>query len=118
LGELLLRQGKAAEAEMLCRNAADLFEGVKGPIAMNQALCCGTLGEALRQQKKPAEAGEAFDKALSHVKAGHAAGVRTLPVLTNAAKLYQEQGKSADAQKLEKQAATIRDQHKKAVDGK
>jgi hypothetical protein len=118
LGELRLRQSKAVEAEALCRQATAMYERLKSPSHLNEALCQGTLGESLRQQKKPAEAAEAFTKALSHLEAGHAVGVRTLPILVNAAKLYQEQGKTDKAQELEKQAAAIRDRHKKAVDGK
>lgn len=117
LAELRLRQGKLEEAEALCRRAAALYDRLPSPAHFNLALCHGTLGEALRTQKKPAEAAEAFAKALSHVEAANAAGVRTVPILINAAKLYREQGKSAEAQKLEEQARSISNQHEKAVGG-
>ncbi len=113
LGELRLRQGKPEEAEALCRQAAGYYEKVKGTLHLNLALCFGTIGESLHQQKKLTESADAFSKALSHAEAGHALTPRTLHILVSAAKLYREQGKTAEAQKLEEQATAIRDQHTK-----
>lgn len=117
LGELRLRQGKLEEAEALCRRAAALYDGLPEPAHLNMALCHGTLGDSLMQQKKPAEAAEAFAESLSHVEALPVAGVRTLPVLVKAAKFYREKGKLAEAQKLEEQVAAISNQHANAING-
>lgn len=113
LGELYLRQAKLDEAEALCRQALAIYKRGKGAMQFNLAVCQGTLGEVLAQQKKDADAAAAFAEALRHLEEGKAAGVRTLPLMQNAAKSLRAQGKTAEAEKLEAQAADIADRHKK-----
>lgn len=114
LGELYLRQGKLDEAEALCRQALVIYKrGKWAAMQFNLALCHGTLGEALAQQKKDADAAAAFAEALRYMEEGKAAGVRTLPMMRYAAKSLRAQGKTAEAETLEAQAAEIAARHKK-----
>lgn len=111
---MYLRQGKLDEAEALCRQALAIYkQNAKWPSQFNLALCYGTLGEAFAQQKKDRESAEAFAEALRNMEEGKSAGIRTLPLMLNAGKSLRAQGKSAEADKIEAQAADIAARHKK-----
>ena len=114
LGELYVRQGKAAEGEALCREAMAIYDRQLAPVPLNKALCYGTIGEALRQQKKLAQAVKAVAAALVQMDAARAPDIRTLPMLQNAARTYREHGDDAKATELESRAAAIAEHHTSA----
>jgi len=113
LGELHLRQDKLDEAEALCRQALDTYDKAKGKFPFNLALCYGTLGETLRRQKKGAEALAAFQESIKYLGDG-VYMARVFPIIRNAAKCLREQGKEADAKKLEDKLKEFEEKHKKA----
>jgi len=115
LGELQLRQGKVDEAEALCRQALDLYEKVPGQFPLNLALCDATLGEALRKQKKVEEAAQMFATALKRIDPPPGTPARSLPILKSAAAFYRENGRTAEAKKLDDQIKEIEDKHKRAI---
>lgn len=113
LGELLVRQEKSDEAEALCRQALETYKRQRAPAQYNRALCYSTLGESLRIQKKPAEAEAAFSSSLKFLDEGNIGNARALPVLKRAAKFYRENGRTAEATKLEEKANAIDEKHRK-----
>jgi len=114
LGESMLLQDKVDEAEALAQQGMDIYRKHKIVAQQNRAFCLATLGEAQARLKKVAEAQKTFAEGLREMEISGPASIRMVPLLKRAGKFYRDNGRIAEAAKLEESAKAIEEKHAKA----
>jgi tetratricopeptide (TPR) repeat protein len=114
LGELMLLQDRLDEAESLAQQAMGVYRQQNMNVPHNRVFCAATLGEVQSRQRKIAEAEKTFSAGLKDLEATGPAGIRMAPFLQRAAKFYRDNGRVAEATKVENLAREINEKHAKA----
>jgi tetratricopeptide (TPR) repeat protein len=118
LGELMLLQDRLEEAGALAQQAMNIYREQNLNVPHNRVFCAATLGEVQARQKKIADAEKTFTAGLKDLESTGPAGIRVVPFLKRAAKFYRDNGRTAEAKKLEESAKSIEEKHAKANETK